>query len=90
DARELKLYPLPGSGQSAGLLFEDDGESWGYREGNALWVNWQMQCSADAIHLTFSTTGDYQPAWQAIDVTLPENERRTLYINGQPGQRWTR
>ncbi|EQB4041953.1 TIM-barrel domain-containing protein [Cronobacter sakazakii] len=90
DARELKLYPVPGNGQSAGLLFEDDGESWGYREGNALWVNWQMQCSADAIHLTFSTTGDYQPAWQTIDVTLPENERRTLYINGQPGQRWTR
>ncbi|WP_105623483.1 glycoside hydrolase family 31 protein [Cronobacter malonaticus] len=90
DAREFRLYPVPGNGESSGLLFEDDGESWGYREGNALWVNWQMRCSAGAIHLTFSTTGNYQPAWDAIDVTLPANEHRTLYINGKPGQRWAR
>jgi alpha-glucosidase len=90
DTRELRLFPAPGHGDTAGLLFEDDGETWGYREGNALWVNWQMQCTADAIHLTFSVTGDYRPAWDAIDVTLPADEHRTLYINGKPGQRWER
>ncbi|EOC0010501.1 TIM-barrel domain-containing protein [Cronobacter turicensis] len=90
DTRELRLFPMPGNGDTAGLLFEDDGETWAYREGNALWVNWQMQCTADAIHLTFSVTGDYRPAWDAIDVTLPADEHRTLYINGKPGQRWDR
>ncbi|VFS44920.1 alpha-glucosidase 2 [Enterobacter cancerogenus] len=37
DTRELKLFPVKGVGTTSGLLFEDDGESWGYQQGNALW-----------------------------------------------------
>ncbi|STS89386.1 alpha-glucosidase [Klebsiella variicola] len=33
DRRELQLFPLKGTGSTRGLLFEDDGESWGYKEG---------------------------------------------------------
>jgi hypothetical protein len=29
-------------GSSQGLLFEDDGESWGYKEDDALWLTWEM------------------------------------------------
>ncbi|EKS1843833.1 glycoside hydrolase family 31 protein [Cronobacter muytjensii] len=90
DKRELKLFPVPGNGEAAGLVFEDDGESWGYKAGNALWVNWQMRCTADAIHLTFSTTGDYQPAWKTMTVSLPPNETRRLVINGEETDRWVR
>lgn len=90
DTRELKLFPVPGNGQASGLVFEDDGESWGYQDGNALWVNWQMRCTAEAIQLTFATTGDYRPAWASMSVTLPPGETRRLVINGEDTDRWVR
>ncbi|EOE6861646.1 TIM-barrel domain-containing protein [Cronobacter dublinensis] len=90
NTRELKLFPVPGNGQASGLVFEDDGESWGYQDGNALWVNWQMRCTAEAIHLTFATTGDYRPAWTSMSVTLPPGETRRLVINGEVTDRWVR
>lgn len=90
DTRELKLFPVPGNGQASGLVFEDDGESRGYQDGNALWVNWQMRCTAEAIHLTFTTTGDYRPAWASMSVTLPPGETRRLVINGEVTDRWVR
>ncbi len=90
NTRELKLFPVPGNGQASGLVFEDDGESWGYQDGNALWVNWQMRCTAEAIHLTFTTTSDYRPAWTSMSVTLPPGETRRLVINGEVTDRWVR
>ncbi|NCH58885.1 TIM-barrel domain-containing protein [Cronobacter dublinensis] len=90
DTRELKLFPVPGNGQASGLVFEDDGESWGYQDGNALWVNWQMRCTAETIHLTFTATGDYRPAWASMSVTLPPGETRRLVINGEVTDRWVR
>jgi len=88
DKRELKLFPLKGAGEARGELFEDDGESWGYKDGNALWVNWQMQCSADAVHVTLDAKGDYRPAWRELRVTLPAGETRRLVINGVETDRW--
>lgn len=86
--RELKLFPLKGCGNSRGLLFEDDGESWGYLEGNALWLEWEMTCEANVIRLDITTRGDYQPAWRELNVSLPPDEHRTLLINGEARHNW--
>ena len=86
--RELKLYPLKGVGSSSGLLFEDDGESWGYQQGNALWLEWEMVCTGSTIDLKVNARGDYRPAWKALKVTLPEGEKRRLLINGEEGNEW--
>lgn len=83
DVRELKVYPLQGTGVSHGSLFEDDGESWGYKNGNALWLNWEIRCTADEIHVAFSRKGDYQPAWQELTLTLPAGEKRRLVVKGE-------
>ncbi len=88
DVRELKVYPLQGTGVSHGSLFEDDGESWGYKKGNALWLNWEIRCTADEIHVTFSRKGDYQPAWKEMKLLLPAGEKRQLLIDGQPASEW--
>lgn len=82
DQRELQLFPLQGVGSARGMLFEDDGESWGYQQGNALWLHWEMTCDATAIRLTFDPQGNYQPAWQQLTVTLPAGEKRRLFIDG--------
>ncbi|ATI64605.1 TIM-barrel domain-containing protein [Edwardsiella tarda] len=88
DRRELRLFPLQGSGTSSGLLFEDDGESWGYQQGDALWLEWEMACSADQIALTLTSRGQYRPAWRQLTVTLPAGETRTLSINGIVTPTW--
>ncbi|MDP1013879.1 hypothetical protein Q6293_29645, partial [Klebsiella pneumoniae] len=40
ERRELQLFPLKGTGSTRGLLFEDDGERWGYQQGDARWLEW--------------------------------------------------
>lgn len=82
DWRELRLFPLQGTGNSSGMLFEDDGETWGYRQGDALWLNWEMQCEANAVHLSLTGKGSYRPAWRKLVITLPTGECRRLTING--------
>ena len=88
DLRELKIYPLPGTGVSHGSLFEDDGESWGYKTGNALWLSWEIRCSAQEINVVFSRKGDYQPAWREINLSLPAGEKRRLLVNGVEREVW--
>lgn len=90
DTRELKLFPLKGVGTTSGLLFEDDGESWGYQTGNALWVEWEMVCDGATINLKVNARGDYRPAWSALKVSLPVEEKRTLLVNGVEGSEWMR
>ncbi|VDZ79952.1 glucosidase [Salmonella bongori] len=87
-SRELKLFPVKGAGVSSGLLFEDDGESWRYKEGHALWLEWEMTCTATTIDLTINTRGDYRPAWKALKVSLPAEEKRTLRVNGEDRREW--
>lgn len=86
--RELKIYPLQGAGVSHGSLFEDDGESWGYKEGKALLLSWEIICSANEINVAFSRKGDYQPAWREIKLSLPEGEKRRLLVNGVECKVW--
>jgi len=81
--RELHLFPQPAAGSSSGLLFEDDGESWGYQQDEALWLSWNMQCSAEAIHLDFSWQGSFRPKWRQLKIKLPQEERRRLFIQGE-------
>lgn len=82
NERELKFFPLIGTGVSRGMLFEDDGESWSYLQGHVLWLSWEARCSADQISMTFNQKGDYCPAWRELTVTLPNRENRRLFING--------
>jgi alpha-glucosidase len=88
DRRELKLFPLKGVGSSQGLLFEDDGESWGYKEDDALWLTWEMVCDASTISLQLTPRGRYCPAWDTLKVTLPAGEKRKLRINGKEAGEW--
>ncbi|MEY8771134.1 TIM-barrel domain-containing protein [Erwinia sp. ACCC 02193] len=81
DSRELLLFPQRGIGTASGCLFEDDGESWGYKEGRALLLHWEMRCEADAVRVSFSRQGQFKPAWRRLAVSLPAGERRRLFIN---------
>ncbi|XP_018333795.1 uncharacterized protein LOC108742928 [Agrilus planipennis] len=89
DRRDMLLFPPLGKGQDRGLLFEDDGESNNWQKGSALWLQWDITCDNQRIDVYFSSKGNYRPAWQCLNVRLPENERRALYINGVQQLSWT-
>ncbi|MDU6079169.1 MAG: glycoside hydrolase family 31 protein [Pantoea sp.] len=71
SVRELQLWPAPGEARTEGEFFDDDGESHGWRQGNALWIRWALRSSSDRLELTLEKRGDYQPAWREIEVLLP-------------------
>lgn len=83
DYRELSIFPTKGIGKSNGSFFEDDGESYGYQENNALWINWEMSTTNERINLKLNTKGNYTPAWKDIFITLPKGETRSLYVNNK-------
>ena len=89
DRRELKLYPLKGCGSASGLLFEDDGESYGWQQGDALWLRWEMLSDTQRIMLNITAEGRFKPAWQTLACSLPTGETRELWINGVPRSRFT-
>jgi len=88
DQRELLLFAAPGVGEGRGQLFEDDGESHGWQQGHALWLDWTLRSDSQRIDLTITQRGDFRPAWQALAVTLRPGETRPLYINGQATDRY--
>ncbi|WP_409310855.1 TIM-barrel domain-containing protein [Pectobacterium sp. B1J-3] len=83
DCREFLLFPPAGPGVDRGLLFEDDGETWGWKQGNALWLRWEIRADSQRIDVSFTSEGEYQPAWHQAEIRLPAGEQRTLYINGE-------
>lgn len=88
DNRELLLYPHQGTGADKGMLFDDDGESHAWKQGHALWLHWEISCTNERIDIRFTREGDYQPAWKALSVVLPQQETRTLFINGEKTDRY--
>ena len=81
-SRELMLFPPMGKGCDRGMLFDDDGETYAWREGQALWLNWEIASDNQRIDVTFTRKGDFQPAWKEIVIRLPQCEQRKLYVNG--------
>lgn len=82
EVRELHLFPHQGSGSSSGDIFEDDGESFGYLNQNALWMDWTISSDNQRIDLNITTKGNYIPQWKSLVAVLPQGESRALYING--------
>ncbi|MDF9911755.1 UNVERIFIED_ORG: alpha-glucosidase (family GH31 glycosyl hydrolase) [Pantoea brenneri] len=80
--RQWQLWPAPEGVQTQGEMFDDDGESHGWQQGNALWLRWTLCSSATRIDLTVEKRGDYQPAWREIALLLPAGESRELWVNG--------
>jgi alpha-glucosidase len=39
--------------------------------------------------LDITTEGHFRPAWRTLTLSLPEGETRALWVNGEPGERFT-
>lgn len=80
NLRILRIFPPLGHQRLSGTIFDDDGnnsKSKDYR------LHWILSTTASDIHLELHSSGDYRPAYlDNFEVTVPQQERRTLSISG--------
>lgn len=81
-ARNLLIFAAQGNHEFTQTIFDDDGESYAYQEGNHLELTVTVNSSHDCINVTASHNGHYKPAYSSIKFELPTTERRPLIVNG--------
>ena len=82
-SRHLRVFPPTGIGNATFALYEDDGISLRYRDGEFAEILFELHTTASAIALTARCRGSYVLPYRGITVELPANERRNLSLSGQ-------
>jgi len=80
DRRGFYLFPLFGTGSFTATSFEDDGESYAYKDG-CCFCEWcfEVRCSAKTIRVYVSRTGKLARRWSSLPrLLLPRTESRTV------------
>lgn len=81
DERGFLLFPHKESGSTSYDLYEDDGISANYQENHTI-VSVQMDADSESINVRYKIEGEYKLPYQTIRFYLPENDQRTMYVNG--------
>jgi alpha-glucosidase len=82
--RTLLIFPPQGNGEFNSTIFDDDGQSEGYRHNQFLQLDLSVSASSEEIHVTIHQLGDYRPQYQDVTLKLPKGERRSFIVNGKP------
>ena len=81
-SRQLRVFPAPGESAAHFVLYEDDGLSLGYRDGDYAEVDIEMRTTAAEIVISARKLGRYTLPYRQLGVMLPAAERRTLALRG--------
>ena len=82
-SRRLLVFPSLGSGKAQFTLYEDDGISRRYRDGEYAEVAFELDTTPADIALTARVEGRYALPYREIAVELPAGERRKLSLRGE-------
>jgi alpha-glucosidase len=82
-SRHLRVFPAQGMSNTTFKLYEDDGISTSYREGDYAEVRLDLQTSSTDVVLAASVTGRFALPYHEITVELPASERRSLTLRGE-------
>jgi alpha-glucosidase len=82
-SRHLRVFPAQGTSNPTFQLYEDDGISTGYRDGDYAEVRFDLKTSSTAIVLEAYVMGRFALPYREITVELPANERRPLTLHGE-------
>jgi alpha-glucosidase len=82
-SRRLLVFPPPASGRATFTLYEDDGISLRYRDGEFAEVAFALATTPDRMMLTAKVGGAYRLPYDRIVVELPANEQRPLSLAGE-------
>ena len=81
-SRQLRIFPSAGDGESAFVLYEDDGISRRYEDGEFAEIRFELRSTPRSIELRAQRSGSY-PVTAPIRVVLTAAERRRLALRGQ-------
>ncbi len=84
-----ETVPAEGVGTTSGLLFEDDGESWGYQL--VMRFGWNGKWFAMGRPSTESQRArGLSSCMECTESVITVEEKRTLLVNGVEGSEWMR
>jgi alpha-glucosidase len=91
-SRMLCLYPPRNSTapELAPMLYEDDGLTFGHRDGDWALLEFAMEPGADAVRLTIRRSGRYSLPYESVRIALPPGDTRRLDVDGNADFRWQR
>jgi len=81
-SRALLLFPGRDRGEGAFTLYEDDGLTHHYRDGDFAELQCSLHWTSSAISLRVSKRGRYALPYTVLRVVLPPRERRALRLQG--------
>ena len=82
-SRALRVFAPPGASSSAFTLYEDDGISLGYRDGQYAEVTFEMKTSADEVRVLATATGNYALPYDRIRVVNATGDPRRFVVEGR-------
>jgi alpha-glucosidase len=80
-SRQVRVHPGP-SGESAFVLYEDDGIGHGHRDGEFAQVELRLASGRKEIVVSARRTGRYALPYESMRVVLPAGERRRVVLRG--------
>ncbi|WP_373688612.1 glycoside hydrolase family 31 protein [Cutibacterium modestum] len=76
----IVLYLPDGNGHSEGFFFDDDGHTYGYRQGHGYWLTWTADHADTTVTVHTHVEGDYQPPWGTMAFALRPGDTRTIEV----------
>jgi alpha-glucosidase len=81
-SRQVRVFPAPERASASFALYEDDGISLRYRDGDFAEVVFDLQTTPEDIRLAARVTGRYQLPYRQISVEFPPGEKRRVSLSG--------
>lgn len=81
-SRALRIFPGRGRATTAFTLYEDDGLTLAYRDGDWAQIAFELATSATTIALQARKSGRHRLPYDRIRVVPPPDERRPLRLDG--------
>jgi alpha-glucosidase len=81
-SRHLHAFP-PRSGRSSFALYEDDGISLRYRDGEYAEVAFELEATPALVSISARVTGGYALPYREITVRLPASDQRRVSLRGE-------
>lgn len=84
DAKLFLHYYFEDGADSTFTLYDDDGSTFNYKEGEFLLQTFHAVCGSNQLRLDIEKSGNYKPDWKQIELIVHGvNEDFSLIINGE-------
>ena len=81
-SRHIRVFPAKDSSKATFALYEDDGITLRYRDGDFAKVVFEMQTSAGDITLSARVEGSYALPYRQVTIEFPAGEKRCISLSG--------